>query len=1627
MACRYNLGQKSFSSEIELDEYLLNNKDAIKEFGDEVFSKNYTTVQNQTQKKLIESNEVVSKLFKEGKIVQETTVTDFSEDHYTVEKPYFSVTKFLREYQVSNLTDNKVHPLFPVFNLDEYFKHKALDWRKPEYWKTATEEEIRDVFGDATPHAITTKDEIEFARKRIENKWKHQGYLGTALHDIMNQFWMIRDDHLRNDLDRLTKHLKNSLTGPVSKHTSKTYQDVVPEPIWRQMAEHCQRIYKELDDKFGGTDASGNHIPPKIMSEIGLSGTAKNFDGEIAPIVGIADLVVIDHEGNIQLIDYKTSPKSFGEYDSSKRRTFHYQLAVYRRLLQNLGLNINRKSGAFIIPFKFENFYYDQDTDTAKLDAVLGEAQNPETGETAFSYLEELPILTGDYSESISANLDEFLPIQRIEDVRSEEISGRLQEFMKQCFPTSMQAQELTDDKVKEMITKQNGFKKDPNTGKFSYKLGKNTIYKENEIELISTVKNELNKIKNYTADLTQGIKRQLEQAQKTGILDFAIGKQYTVGKFSSETWLKDQLSRYATQDWKILDGPPILEQLGVILVLNKFTRQINVIKVSNATWQTQDSIVKLGGTDYLDVKNNKNSTITGNFESDIIQRQKPKNLIMESTYGNIELMQTMAILNMLPKLFYENSAVIGEVMVMDPRKQQGSSTTSKQLLYNFNELMRLNKKVNKTETENHFQNETIKMLSLTEMVQTQFKELLKTSEDPRWASKYSKWNKFKDATSNFDQFVRNPIKLRTKLLELIKRMEEHFPELKKVEQGSYSELERPERRLYYYLHAALAEVDGVDYTQQVRDHDKYLENSKIYKEGWSGTMMDNPTQMSSETLNHVAKQVNVAYQNVRNDITKLNSELRNRLNKLKQSKNFGWAVSRTIGNQTDLYENMYDRTVTGDLRFKNPWDNTNDLTDDEREFLMFAILKINGDRNPGFDLQEMLLNDPDGLLQVPLTIGSTSSQISARSLLQVVKDRLQAILPKNLKDTIKKSVEGLLTEEDKKAIQQKTLWEMTNMFDASKDGTQRERTINYALEKHPELGLGYFEQNLEALLLKHSFAYSLKTHMDSVFPTIKAAMLHLSMQGAIMNDQWVQDVEYLEGYIKNKIFNLPLDDEKWDTVREVSNFLMSGASKLALAFNPRQLYQAIDGLWKDISLIIRKPDGDTSFTKDNMQDAFFWIYKDMMHFGDTKSMAELINEQYGLNDMDMNSLVEKISSDNVGIYNFWNIAFRFASRPDFYNRMTIFGAQMRGDGCFEAHSVVDGKLVYDWAKDKRFDLFANHKESEMTTPEQKAKYNQQKALYIAMARQFMAEHAVNDDGTEFVLDITNPKPLPRAYTVQQSESMKSLSDLVYGYYSHEKKSLVQSTTLGAMIMQMATYWSSKKNQWLAPGGVKQMGHMEHYKDDEGYWYQDENGNPTRTNTGIPYYQWKGQYQEGILITVTKMITDLMVGDDNGNRDLESVIDKYWNHENENLQRAYRNNLKQLLYDLLMGLFLGALMTPALLNATKEHVREVGNNDFANAFANNCMLNVAEMLDSSTDDFNAINSIFGRASQWTPFAVLQTNRILNNISNLITGDKDLFDAAVQSASATRTQEPIWDFIKISTLGREIGDNGETEA
>jgi hypothetical protein len=45
---------------------------------------------------------------------------------------------------------------------------------------------------------------------------------------------------------------------------------------------------------------------------------------------------------------------------------------------------------------------------------------------------------------------------------------------------------------------------------------------------------------------------------------------------------------------------------------------------------------------------------------------------------------------------------------------------------------------------------------------------------------------------------------------------------------------------------------------------------------------------------------------------------------------------------------------------------------------------------------------------------------------------------------------------------------------------------------------------------------------------------------------------------------------------------------------------------------------------------------------------------------MDMNTYADKVKSDRYGIFNATNIAFHCTSRPDFFNRMSIFIAQMK-------------------------------------------------------------------------------------------------------------------------------------------------------------------------------------------------------------------------------------------------------------------------------------------------------------------------------------------------------------------------------
>jgi hypothetical protein len=106
--------------------------------------------------------------------------------------------------------------------------------------------------------------------------------------------------------------------------------------------------------------------------------------------------------------------------------------------------------------------------------------------------------------------------------------------------------------------------------------------------------------------------------------------------------------------------------------------------------------------------------------------------------------------------------------------------------------------------------------------------------------------------------------------------------------------------------------------------------------------------------------------------------------------------------------------------------------------------------------------------------------------------------------------------------------------------------------------------------------------------------------------------------------------------------------------------YQTLEGIWKDAKLIITKPDGTETFSLENMKRSAKTVYKELYHFDDKDSVTTAVNALYGINDMDNVAFADNNTSNKHGMFNFFGkLAYKFSSRPDFYNRMTIFVAQM--------------------------------------------------------------------------------------------------------------------------------------------------------------------------------------------------------------------------------------------------------------------------------------------------------------------------------------------------------------------------------
>lgn len=1703
MSCVYYFNDKIFKNVYELDDEILRLMSITDNIHDLVFYKKYSELSEHNNSVILAAQKTAEELSTKNKSklsLQHQDVAEWTQqgllgleenipepDNYS---DYLAVTQFMKSMYFRG-EDGKQHPAFPLFKLDEYWVRMSErlqhlsdkdSWVDKETGKVYITQELVDaLFGTNNAEAVDIPaDQLLKYQIRLENYWRSQALLGDLSHELMAKGlnYIFKDGYKTVDTRALAKVL--DIENIFNKYKLKNNDhNIFPETSSK--TEFLSSVLTSIIDL--SKQIQYKYKNPRIYTELKVSGQLTGtFLGK--SVLGMIDLLVIDDNAQVGIYDFKCSPKPYGQFNEAKKRTFKYQLAIYRRLIKQLDIINQGQISVNIIPIQFKNYSYKDELDNLSIDDIKNQEKIlRKSGYATITgiYLDQINSkniikeLDAEMSPEIEENLNLFLE-EPILIQNDDQVQQQVNTFIQKIAPEwydfrDVNNNETLDEKVVKFIDRNGGIKKSENDdgGFYFYYKKINKIYTGNtKEEILNQIKDFWKKSRGRAQKSAEYIQQSLFDAKK-----FKKSFQYS-SPFGSVAdpdkgtydYVEKTLQKYADSNWTIItySNPGVSKQIinilkahGILLLKNNTTNLIDVIKCSSSA---VDTPVLLGP------RNNRRNYIMGTFLSDDQQIGDLNVPPLEAIEGNLELMETLAILNYIPKTIQNIGGAIGEIKVInsDGKKSIGGlDAPSDQLVKNFRKLFALS---GLKDCHITMLNEKggVKLSSHVDLVHRYLQEIKSKSDEGAFIRKIP--DEIITIADAIDSSIINELNQEKILLQmenLLHVLEEKYPNLKGK---PITEIDQhhPERLIYNEVLLAIAELQKVQLTQQTREHPNYFDDlTKTFKKGIHGLNIDNPGMLESQNLNNLTYLTERAYQNVRSQTSQFNQKLRKAIQRLKDEKS-SLLGRYTIGNQTAIYQNLFDKNAKkhGNLQLV-PLE-SNFLTHAEREFLTFAVKKFVYDRgtivditvvNPDGTFNEQAFNKAydkykDEVLQVPLARASFGSTVVASGgLLKGLKSLLKQWLPNNIKDYLQgKYYELLDTTVDNAGESQKSkvlsgeIFEMVNRVKNSYNTELRERLLTNIDSESGKLTYktDLYEQNLEKLLLYSQFSLSMEKEINKIFPSLKAIVLSLSLQGTVQNDKFTKDVEYAINYIKNKIQGLPLEDvEKYGAAQLIISETMQTMSKLALAFNPLQLYQIIDGLWKDILLIIQKPDvdlpEDSAFTKQHMSESFLWIIQDVVHFGDEISMGEAINDLYGLNDRDINVYIDRINSDTSGIFNFWSLGFRFASRPDYYNRMTIFGAQMRKDGSFKAHHIENGQLVYNWKEDERFKIYAQGKKEH-------SEYNKQKALYLAMAKEFILEGAKNPDGTLFVLGTDdNPSDLPRAYTTKQSESMKSIADKIYGYYSHEKKSMMQSFTIGALFMQMHTYWSAKKNQYLAGHGFSQEGQFVQYKstDPDGNiqeWWSDENGLPTQTNTGVPYMVWEGKPYEGILVTIGKLLRDVVTGelDDTGNvltkdgkelRGWSYMLSKNFSeHTDAKLRRLNRANITRLMYDTIMMLTLGMIVSPAMMNAVKKYIKNHENRTLLQATINTTLFGMAKMFKSSTDDFFAWKSLTGQIVNWDPFSISMAKRVFKLTENMFSNDKDSIDSLIKFASATRNTEPLWDYVKFTTTGRFIGESKE---
>jgi len=1069
----------------------------------------------------------------------------------------------------------------------------------------------------------------------------------------------------------------------------------------------------------------------------------------------------------------------------------------------------------------------------------------------------------------------------------------------------------------------------------------------ENNVEMHDKIAQAIEETQEHSDLVVRSVQTAITQAYHQGYLDPTSLR----GLGSASANIASTIQKYFVRpnnadgtlgepEWEYLKDSE-LSDYNILLFKNRKTGQLDVVALTNLDLNARVEF-KAG-----------RGTLAGSYVSNLNAGYQ-----LKADWGNIYGMKVAILMNyILPNL--TSNSKLGELKVLTTYSGGSSRPfTFRTLVKNFyNPLMQVVQ--DNTPAEGAFENnfDAADFIDDYQILVNELKDIVN-------GSSLKEISNLADRVEALDMATGDSVRIE-RLTDLAKAIMEQYS-LTNRSASEIAESDKIYSRLLQRISTVISKIDR--------------EVAQPVKVGKFSRFSMPTRSISSNNFKVIQKLWNETSQAINNEAYDVGLEINKLVQEYYDKHGYGYVQNKRIGNQTQQFKNLYETDSKGKLlmRFKNPYDDSNNLQGYEREFLKKALLIFAKYRymNAG---KKFLITDADGdaikkfvekneswYFDVPLKKASGSSKLQTGYSIASFKESVSKIIsdPKLWAREILD--DKALTEyfEDFPVDKEKdvTRLSVTNYFsygeqDISGDVFDSGKR-DAQLAKHEDFR--YFETNVEDLLRDFTFEAVRVQNMKKMIIGSKLFLLQMHMSGRANHniDEFKSEFDYISDFLKTNVFGIPLMEGSELAAAAFVLPVKRLVSKMFIAGNVAGMMRdTFEGFGQIMARAVTKYGANISAS--NVIKAYGIVTKDMITNRPLASIISQLCIKYRMSNIDVSNVAEGMKTGTRGLFHFENELYRTLKDPDFLNRMVLFVAKAMEDGTWHAFDLnKDGELVYDWKKDARFSLLANNDKTNLEL------YNKQKSLFFSLIKTWNEEHPNNQ--------IADMSTLPMPYSEKEMSDFHALSDNIWGSYDKANKAMGEHSLLMMTFGMFTTWMNGQIENYFKPlqtANDKSEWKQQRNNNNELLYY-NEDGSITTEDTGVPVMIQVPIMVQGIFQTL-RQIWDTI-------KDGESVKDEVFSSQ------VNRDNMKKLATDMIVTLLYYAVIKVAL-QAWRDKQKEV--TDPHDVITNGICEVLYRGMYNAWDGFKGpLNLITFLGEQTNPPVYTETLAVAKDLYKFVAGD-----------------------------------------